>query len=196
MFVMFNLIVAIFAGVLFILSGCGPTVTVEPLDQVSEPQLVDELQTAEPQKASEDTEKLVAKIFWINNHEINQIPHRLVDAVNGIRARNDLPTVRLSATLMAAARTHSTDMALQNRPWHFGSDGSSPIDRAKTAGYLGTLLGENISESFESDLETLKAWMADTETRELILNPDAKEIGIGWHQETKGKIWWTLVAGA
>lgn len=193
---MFNFIVAIFVSALFILSGCGPTATVEPLDQVPEPQSVDAPQAVEPQTAPEDTERLVAKVFWINSHEFNQIPHRFVDAVNGIRARNDLPTVRLSATLTAAARTHSRDMSLQNRPWHFGSNGSSPIDRAKAAGYLGTLLGENISESFESDLETLKAWMADTETRQLILNPDAKEIGIGWHQETKGKIWWTLVAGA
>jgi uncharacterized protein YkwD len=49
-------------------------------------------------------------------------------------------------------------MSVQNRPWHFGSDGSSPLDRARRAGYTGTLLGELISETFESEVETLAAW--------------------------------------
>ena len=47
-------------------------------------------------------------------------------------------------------------MLRQNRPWHFGSDGSSPLERIKRAGYTGKLLGENISESFETELQTLK----------------------------------------
>ena len=50
-------------------------------------------------------------------------------------------------------------MARQNRPWHFGSDGSSPLDRVKRAGYPGMMLGENISETYETELETLSAWM-------------------------------------
>ena len=37
-------------------------------------------------------------------------------------------------------------MSAQNRPWHFGSDGSSPLVRVQRAGYRGKLLGELISE--------------------------------------------------
>ncbi len=138
--------------------------------------------------------RLVPQIFWIDSREREQIPFRMLDAVNGIRGQNELPPVRLSRELNAAARTHSKDMAVQNRPWHFGSDGSSPVDRVRRVGFEGMFLGENISESYESDLATLSAWMTDPDTRRLILNPDAKVIGIGWNQDESGKIWWTLVA--
>ncbi len=176
-----------------VLTGCGPTPQLEPLefDLESEP-----IEAETGFEAIDETENLVPQIFWINAHEFSQIPHRFVDAVNVIRARNKLPLVKLSSKLTAAARTHSRDMSVQNRPWHFGSDGSSPLDRVESVGYQGVLLGENISESFESDLLTLRAWMADSEARKLILNPKATEMGIGWHQESEGKIWWTLVAGA
>ena len=143
----------------------------------------------------EDGNKLIAQIFWVTVEESDRIPIRVLDAVNGIRLAKDLPEVSLSRALNAAAHTHARDMSVQNRPWHFGSDGSSPINRAERAGYEGRLLGENISESYESDLATLSAWMDNAETRSLILDPEAREIGIGWHQEHKGKIWWTFVAG-
>ena len=64
-------------------------------------------------------------------------------------------------------------MSVQNRPWHFGSDGSSPIDRVRRVGYDGRLVGETISETYETELETLAAWMDEENTRRLILAPEA-----------------------
>ena len=101
----------------------------------------------------------------------------------------------LDAQLNAAAATHSRDMSVQNRPWHFGSDGSSLIERVLRTGYPGRALGENISETFETELETLSAWMDLPDTRNVILDPDARNLGFAWFQETSGKIWWTLVTG-
>ena len=86
-------------------------------------------------------------------------------------------------------------MALQNRPWHFGSDGSSPLDRNTRVGYEGTFLGETISETYETELETLSAWMEKPDTRNVILEETASEMGFSWFQESNGKIWWTLVMG-
>ena len=73
------------------------------------------------------------------------VQFRALDSVNALRQAAGAPALRFSAELNAAAATHARDMAVQNRPWHFGSDGSSPIDRARRAGYAGTVLGENIS---------------------------------------------------
>ena len=87
-------------------------------------------------------------------------------------------------------------MSIQNRPWHFGSDGSSPIDRVRRVGYSGRLIGEAISETYESELETLKAWMQQPNIRDVILDPSAREMGFDWYQENSGKLWWTLVMGA
>ena len=86
-------------------------------------------------------------------------------------------------------------MSIQNRPWHFGSDGSSPLDRVRRVGYTGRLLGENISETYESELETLSAWMAQPDTREVILDRRGRDLGFAWFQEPNGKIWWTLIVG-
>ena len=140
--------------------------------------------------------RLVARIYWIEPADQTQILYRFLDAVNAIRASKNLSQTQLSPYLIAAARTHSRDMSVQNRPWHFGSDGSSPIDRVNRAGFNGKLIGENISESFESEIETLSAWMNDPVTSKLILNPEVTTIGIGWFQELDGKIWWTFMAGA
>ncbi|PIB23053.1 hypothetical protein BFP76_08460 [Amylibacter kogurei] len=135
------------------------------------------------------------KVFRISAADENKIQFRHLDAVNAVRTAKGLQAVQLSPQLIAAAKTHSFDMSRQNRPWHFGSDGSSPIDRVNRAGYTGTLLGENISETFEGDLQTLNAWMADSLTREVIMEPSARYLGISWYQQKNGKIWWTQLMG-
>jgi uncharacterized protein YkwD len=56
-------------------------------------------------------------------------------------------------------------------------------------------LGETISETYETELDTLAAWMEQPETRAIILDPRARRIGFSWYQEDSGKIWWTLVTG-
>jgi uncharacterized protein YkwD len=56
-------------------------------------------------------------------------------------------------------------------------------------------VGENISETFESELETLGAWMDQPDTRRVILSPRADSMGFAWYQESSGKIWWTMILG-
>ena len=63
-------------------------------------------------------------------------------------------------------------------------------------GYTGRLLGELISETYETEIETLSVWMQSPDQRQVLLDPNATEIGLAWYQETNGKIWWTLVTGA
>ena len=135
------------------------------------------------------------QIYRIDEGDTADIQFRFLDGVNALRAASGTQQVALSAELNAAAATHSQDMSLQNRPWHFGSDGSSPLDRVVRAGFNGQLLGENISESYESELETLAAWMTQEDTRRVILDPRATDLGIAWFQEPSGKIWWTLILG-
>lgn len=135
------------------------------------------------------------QVYRISSGETQQIRFRMLDAVNSLREANDASEIELDDKLTAAAETHARDMSRQGRPWHFGSDGSSPVDRIERAGYDGRLIGEAISETYESELETLAAWMDETTTRRVILNPDATRMGFAWLQEPGGKIWWTLVLG-
>lgn len=126
----------------------------------------------------------------------DKVQLRMLDSVNALRQAAGAQTVQLNAELTAAAATHSRDMSVQNRPWHFGSDGSSPLDRVARAGYAGTLLGENISETYENEQQTLTAWLEKPATRAVILDPKARNMGFSWFQEPNGKIWWTLVMGS
>jgi uncharacterized protein YkwD len=57
-------------------------------------------------------------------------------------------------------------------------------------------VGETISETYETELETLAAWMEEPGTRTVIMDPTATDLGFAWLQEANGKIWWVMVLGA
>ncbi|WP_209426265.1 CAP domain-containing protein [Pararhodobacter sp. SW119] len=138
----------------------------------------------------------VPTVYRIGAGDGPRVQARMRDGINAARARRGLRPVQLNDRLSSAAAAHARDMSRQGRPWHFGSDGSSPIDRANRAGYGGRFLGELISETFETELETLTAWLEARETRGLLLDPQMNEIGFAWYQETNGKLWWALTTGA
>ncbi|MCF8511013.1 MAG: CAP domain-containing protein [Rhodobacteraceae bacterium] len=136
------------------------------------------------------------RVYKINGATADKIPFRVLDSINTLRAAKGAAPLALNAELNAAALTHSRDMSVQNRPWHFGSDGSSPLLRVQRVGYSGKFLGELISETYETEMETLAAWMAQPDTRDVVLDPMARNLGFAWYQEKAGKIWWTLLTGA
>jgi uncharacterized protein YkwD len=136
-----------------------------------------------------------AKIYRIGANDEARVQFRMLDAINALRGAAGLVPLDLNGSLNAAALTHSRDMSVQNRPWHFGSDGSSPLDRVIRAGYRGELKGENISETYETELETIGAWMEQPDTRRVIMDPRATDVGFGWKQDSNGKLWWTLITG-
>src|SRR6056297_428606 len=139
--------------------------------------------------------KPLPKVYRIGSGDTREIRFRMLDSVNSLRSAAGESPLTLDERLTAAAATHARDMSLQSRPWHFGSDGSSPLDRVRRVGYEGALVGELISETYETELETLAAWMEEDATRRLILAPQARRMGFAWHQDKSGKIWWTLVLG-
>jgi len=167
-------LLALFLPALLILSACADTVTGPRIGADGKP---------------------LPQIYWIRPGETSAVQYRMLDAINALRQASGAQPLTFDSRLNAAAATHSRDMSLQNRPWHFGSDGSSPLDRVRRVGYQGELLGENISETFETEIVTLAAWMEEEHTRQVILDPKADEMGFAWLQEDNGKIWWTLVTG-
>lgn len=159
------------------LAGCAPTVN-QPAEQPLGPD-----------------GKPLPRLYRIKAADQSRIEFRMFDGVNSLRQAAGVAPLNLNSQLNAAAATHARDMSVQNRPWHFGSDGSSPIIRAQRVGYTGRVLGENISETYETEIETLSAWMEDPSTRDVIVDPEATDMGFSWFQEENGKIWWTLVTG-
>lgn len=139
--------------------------------------------------------KPLPQVYRIAPGQESEISFRMLDSVNALRQARSAPPLVFNAGLNAACASHSRDMAVQNRPWHFGSDGSSPLVRVQRVGYTGKLLEELISETYQTELETLSAWMNQADTRDALLDVRATQIGFAWFQEPNGKIWWTLLVG-
>ncbi|WP_134678583.1 CAP domain-containing protein [Paracoccus ravus] len=137
--------------------------------------------------------KPIPVAYKITPKEEAQIPARVAGQINQLRANVGAPGLVQSPMLDMASMAHARDMAAQNRAWHFGSDGSSPLDRIRRQGYMGHLIGENISETYENEIVTLNAWMQTRDTRDILMDPRASEFGIGWFQEPSGKIWWVMI---
>ncbi|MCC5991850.1 MAG: CAP domain-containing protein [Rhodobacteraceae bacterium] len=137
----------------------------------------------------------VPAVYRIGPNDAPRVRQRMQDGLNTMRAQHGLPPLQASAELASAAATHAQDMSFQSRPWHWGSDGSSPMQRAQRAGYTGAFIGEMVSETFETEIETVTAWMQEAETRAVILDSRAREVGVGWHQDANGKLWWVVVLG-
>lgn len=139
--------------------------------------------------------KPLPQVYRIPPGSESEISFRMLDGVNALRKARSAPPVAFNAALNAACASHSRDMSVQNRPWHFGSDGSSPLVRVQRVGYTGKLLEELISETYQTELETLSSWMGQADTRAVILDARATDMGFAWFQEQNGKIWWTLLMG-
>lgn len=138
----------------------------------------------------------VPVLYRISAADAPRIQVRMRDGVNALRSARGLAPVELNVQLTSAAATQARDMSVQQRAWNFGSDGSSPPERVARVGYTGVFLGELVSETYETELETLAGWMETREGRAVLLDPRLREMGFAWHQEPSGKLWWALTVGA
>ena len=92
--------------------------------------------------------------YTITPAEEAAIGPRVQAQIATLRAGSGLGPLVLNPQLNAAAAAHARDMAAQNRAWHFGSDGSSPLDRVQRAGYFGRLIGEIEAGVFTGEVHT------------------------------------------
>jgi len=118
--------------------------------------------------------------------------------INDYRAANGLKPLRLDAKLTAAAKVHSRDLAKTDRISHYGSDGSSPWDRVKRAGYPAKIAAENVGTGQASLQEVIKGWEQSPGHNRNLLLPGAKDMGIALiaDPKTEFKTFWTLVVGS
>ena len=131
----------------------------------------------------------------ISNFNTPALRARHLEMVNALRVENGLKTLKLSNELSASAKTHALDMARQQRAWNYGSDASSPQDRAIVSGFSGLILGENVSETYEGEYDVLDVWFKYSLSRSILLDPKASHVGFSWYQDDKGKVWWVQEIG-
>ena len=131
----------------------------------------------------------------ISSFEAVALKSRHLEMVNALRIENGRSSLKYSSSLSAASKTHALDIARQQRAWNYGSDASSAIERAKTSGFKGLVLGENVSETYEGEYDVLNAWFKSKIGREIILDSQATHLGLSWYQDSTGKVWWVQMIG-
>ena len=119
---------------------------------------------------------------------------RILTLVNAERTSRGLPPLTRNALLDAAAQAHADDMRANNFFSHTGSDGSNPGDRATTAGYSWTAIGENIGQGNQSPEDMMNLWMNSSDHRANILDPSFTELGVGINDA--GTTLWVQVFGS
>jgi uncharacterized protein YkwD len=104
--------------------------------------------------------------------------------INAYRAANHLAPLRLSASLTAAARTHSLQMEADGYFAHNSADGTAFWKRIESfypeGGFGYWSVGENLLwSSPDVDAEkVLDMWIASPEHRKNMLDPQWREIGV------------------
>jgi uncharacterized protein YkwD len=119
-----------------------------------------------------NVERVRASVLCLVNHE------RTV--------RGESPLAQ-NAALAQAAQSHTESMAFGDYFEHVGPHGDTPVDRARSAGYItdprrGFEVGENIAWGtlwLSSPREIVAAWMASAGHRANILNPRYRDTAVG-----------------
>lgn len=111
---------------------------------------------------------------------------RLGSDLSGVNVRSDLATM---------ARDQAFWMYEARGPRHHDPAGHDPVTRARRAGYDGQICGETLAETFEDAANTATAWLGHGPTRDVLLDPNATEIGVFALREDTGRIWWDVILG-
>jgi uncharacterized protein YkwD len=116
---------------------------------------------------------------------------QILDLVNQERAKVGADPLKINEQLDLAADLHTLDQAKMNKMSHTGSNGSTMGDRITNAGYVFSSAGENVAYGFADAAAVVKGWMNSEGHRKNILNPNYKEIGVGYAEGADGRPYWT-----
>jgi uncharacterized protein YkwD len=121
---------------------------------------------------------------------------QILGLVNQERAKVGADPLKINEQLDLAADQHTLDQASMNKMSHSGSNGSNMGDRIKNAGYVFSSAGENVAYGFGDAAAVMSGWMNSEGHRQNILNPNYKEIGIGYAHGADGRLYWTQDFGS
>ena len=119
----------------------------------------------------------------------------ILNLANDLRRAQGRPAVVVSDPLTEAAQAQACFMAATGRMGHSGQGGSTIADRATGAGYRWGFLAENVAAGQTAAAQVMASWRGSAAHRQNILNPAARDIGIGI-AAGNGRIYWAMVLGA
>lgn len=124
----------------------------------------------------------------------NGVLRRILDLTNIERGKAGLSPLAFNSKLAAAAQKHSHNMAMQDF-----FDHRQMKERVEAEGYRYSLIGENLTVGNPTPEAAIQSWMNSQGHRENILNPNFRELGVGYYflENDQGNVnykhYWTQV---
>lgn len=113
--------------------------------------------------------------------QTDQFDRDVLKLVNEERTQRGLKPLNMGEKLDQSADDYSQAMIDENRFSHTGSNGSSPGDRLRTAGYTDwNTWAENIAAGQQTPKEVVNSWMNSAGHRANILNDRLTHMGLGY----------------
>ncbi|MGB0552295.1 MAG: CAP domain-containing protein [Alphaproteobacteria bacterium] len=100
--------------------------------------------------------------------------------VNAFRSGHGLGPLRIDRRLSVAAQYHADDMASRDYFDHVSPDGGTHGERASRAGYRWRMILENLAAGQPTPAEAVEGWKDSPGHRRAMLNPEIREMGIGY----------------
>jgi uncharacterized protein YkwD len=118
-----------------------------------------------------------------------------IDSINQERAKAGCAALVVNDTLMRLAQAHSQDIASHDFFAHDGSDGRSPFQRMRDAGYRYRRAAENVAAGVKAPADVVALWMGSPDHRANILDCALRETGIGYVEDRGDRLgygaYWT-----
>jgi uncharacterized protein YkwD len=109
---------------------------------------------------------------------VSSMASEILQRLNTLRAQNGLQPVALNSALTAAAQRHSQDMAKTGNISHTGSDGTTPEQRMRAAGYAGGTGEEALYGGRATVDDAWYFWTTDKGHANMLLKPEYTTVGI------------------
>ncbi len=114
--------------------------------------------------------------------------YEVIQRTNLERLKAGARPLRANGTLMRIAQAHAEDMARRGYFAHANPEGVQPWQRAESAGYRYTQVGENIVMGARTADSATKLWMDSPGHKANILEPKYVETGVGIAAGKRGTI--------
>ena len=139
------------------------------------------------------TDELIARVVSIDggsgsfklrlkdHGNLDTITRKVVQLTNRERRRQGLKKLSFNSRLQKAAQSHADDMDQTGRYLaHDSSDGRVLRDRIDDVDYNWSYIAENAASGQASPKAVVQSWMNSPGHRANILNPEIKDIGVGY----------------
>jgi uncharacterized protein YkwD len=126
--------------------------------------------------------------------EDDKFEQQVLELINKERAKYGLSAVKYSGVLDNAAEKHAQHMSVVGKMAHDGIGDGDPGERIRAEGFRNSW-GENVATGQTSAAQVVREWMNSPDHRRNILDPNFRQMGVGYVTSASGRSYWAQEFG-